>query len=42
MLAATLVMQVLNQRLPDIKQMSLGELFTWAKLAAMMSGRKFD
>lgn len=42
MLAAALVMQVLNQRLPDIKAMPLAELFSWAKLAAAMSGRNFD
>lgn len=42
MLAAALVMEVFGQRLADIKAMGLVELFTWARLAAAMSGRKFD
>jgi hypothetical protein len=35
-------MNVLHQRMPDIKAMSLNELFTLARMAAAMSGRKFD
>jgi hypothetical protein len=40
--ALSLVMAVFNQPLPIIKAMSLTELFVFAKIAAGMSGRKFE
>lgn len=40
-MAVGLMMQVLHQPLPVIKALPLRELFTWAQLAAAMSGRKF-
>ena len=35
-------MQVFNQPLPVIKAMPMAELMVYAKMAAVMSGRKFD
>lgn len=37
-----LVMKVFHQPLPVVKDMSLTELFTWAKMAAAMEGKDFD
>jgi hypothetical protein len=39
--AGALVMSVLHQPLPVVRALSLQELFTWAQVAAKMTGREF-
>jgi hypothetical protein len=36
------MMAVMNQPLPVIKEMPMAELMIYARMAAVMSGRKFD
>jgi hypothetical protein len=40
-MASALVARELHQPLPVVKAMPLAELFVFAKIAAVMSGRKF-
>jgi hypothetical protein len=42
LVAVGLLMNVSHQPLPVIKAMPLQELFVYANIAAVMSGRKFE
>lgn len=40
--ACSLVMHAMHQPLPIVKALPLSELFIWARMAALMTGREFD